>query len=180
MQVNHPDSSLFPPSPPGSAALKRPYAQRATDNQSNASPRAKMAYRAPHTHPEGGRQQRPAKTPKVEAAQASSSSSSRFRESNRGRYGLAFKPTRGSPLAGRPGGPMRGSSKTRHIPVLPEPRHDLNHISERIKTKPLRSDFEDNSKSPLSNYHVNHYGTGVTYDSTQYRSPASQSGLIYR
>lgn len=184
MQVD-PNHSPFPSSSSGSATLKRPYAHQATthDNQPSLSLQSNMAYRAPHTQPEGGRFQRPAKAPKVEAAQAGSSSSSRFRDAGRGRHGTSFKPIRGSPLAGRPGGAGRGSGKSRgqsHIPFLPEPRHDLNYIMGTIKTKPLRQDFEDNAKSPLSNYHLSRYGTGVVYECTQYRSPTTPSSIIFR
>ncbi|KAI0094894.1 P-loop containing nucleoside triphosphate hydrolase protein [Irpex rosettiformis] len=94
---------------------------------------------------------------------------------------MSFKPIRGSPLAGRPGGAGRGSGKSRlQVPSLPEPRHDLKYISEMMKTKPLKQDFEENPKSPLSNYYMNRYNTGVTYECTQYRSSTTQSGMIFR
>ncbi|KAI0689607.1 P-loop containing nucleoside triphosphate hydrolase protein [Cytidiella melzeri] len=134
-----------------------------------------MSYNPPYS--EGGRPHRPAKTPKVEAAQAGASfSSSKFKDAGPRRHSSSFKPIRGSPLAVKAGAAAKVSAKSR-IPLLPEPRHDIDYIKATFKTKPLRTDYEENPKSPLSNYHLGRYGGGVIYETTQYRMPA---GWIFR
>lgn len=161
----------------GSGTLKRPYAQQtlALDIQQPTPSQPNMSHQSSHT--DSSSSHRPKKTAKVEAA--SSSSPLRPRDLGSRRAALSSKPLRGSPLSGKPGGSSKGSSRRgqTHLPSLPEPRHDYNYIVANYKSKPLRQDFEDNAKSPLSNYHSATYGSAVNYDSLQYRTP---SGLIYR
>ncbi|KAI0348062.1 P-loop containing nucleoside triphosphate hydrolase protein [Trametopsis cervina] len=127
---------------------------------------------------DGGRNHRPKKSPKVEATQSASSSSHRAKDPGPRRHGTSFKPIRGSPLSGKPGGAGRGTAKRGPShPLLPDTLHNLQHIIATYKTKSLRPDYEENAKSPLSNYHSATYGGTVNYETAQYRTGF---GVVFR
>lgn len=105
--------------------------------------------------------QRPPKLRRLSVSTPMPPPMDRFRQRNAGNQSSSSAQPSGSgsgPHSSRGRQKQKGKQRAIHQPniaVLPEPLHDAEYIRATYKTKTLKGDWEQNPKSPLTNFLVN-------------------------
>ncbi|GJE86121.1 ATP-dependent RNA helicase [Phanerochaete sordida] len=152
-------------------SLKRPYAQPGQSRPSSSSSTTQT--------PAGGLAStpldRPAKAPKVDIMQKQhySSAAPALKARGGGSSGFSSRPS------GRNTGKGKGKGKStpQKQPSIQGPLYDEKYITETYKTRPVKSEWEANPKSPVANWSSMHTGSTPKYEAVRVLGP---NGMVWR